>query len=1302
MPTRNNIYGILSVLGIAAQLAQGQLYSDCNPMLTDGCPAKKGWPSSNYFIDFTKETALPANWIMANYEIVNFNAKGAEFSFVNKGDAPNLWTDFYMLGGRYDVDMKIAPGVGVISSAVLWGDTLDEIDWEFSGNQFGNTPFPSADGMHVIQTNIFGQSLSWDGAATFEPWVHKPYEEFHTYSVEWDFDFIRWFVDGKVMREVRAGDIPSHSKMPQGPMKLQLGVWDGGDPDNSYWTKKWAGGETDLKGAPYTAWVRSVNITNKYPACSYKYNGKSGLRDSIQIIKDGCETPDAKKPTTSSAPSSVALPVSSATSSEEAVSLPNFQRQVGYSASPMPSMPSGDMPPEAKGSSSAPAAPESLPPMSSPPVSSVQTTPPEAKGSSSAPVPGESSPASSLPEPNGASQSTHLSSSAVESSYAASGLPSSNTGDSYVASGMPSSVAAGGSYVASGMPSSIASAPSTLIISSVASSALLSSDASSHVSSSASLESSSVMSSGPSTSTGGLLSSLSSLILGTTSSSSSSYAASSIETGTVTGASSVVSGSASITSHSAGSSIVSGSASYSGSISESSQMTSSASASGSSSSLPSNVSNSGSVIEGSNLITTLSISTIYSTNIYTITSCAPEVKDCPGKGAVTTELISIATTICPVTLTPGNAAAVLPTSSAPTSVPEAVSSSSSSALSMLSSASSALSSVAATASSSMSNAISSFSSSVADLSSSSLHTTSSNESTMAPSMASSSAAAAPSPTMPTTYSVSSQVITSSISTVYSTNIYTVTSCAPEVTNCPIKGEVTTELVSLYTTICPVTNKILDGITYPQVNAIVAAPTSSVVASSAAPGVSSSPVTSSMPESISASAPLSGSSSLSSEAMVSSSAAAPGSSAAPSSPPPMTTSTVFTSSVYTVSSCAPGAAECSSMMGSVTTEQVALYTTVCPVKETSKPPPPPPEVPTSAAAPAISPVVAPAPYLNSSAPLNTSGPLATSQVMPQNASSVIPTQAPVFTTSTVFSTNIYTVTSCGPEVKNCPAKLGEVTTEIIALSTTVCPVTQSSIAPVAPVAGAPKDVPSYQYSAASSTAAMGISPSAPLVVASPSSSHPPALTMLTVVPAGKNNSPQNAPKQQQPEPAPAAPGQDTQHLTKTMTNQKTVFGAGPSAQPKAGEAPPASQAPAPSQAPGAPPVVQAPAAPGGPACPPGCEPKTVYVTVTAAAAPAPPAVTVTVQPPFPMSSGMGSGTIGGTGVMPGTGGIVGTGTGGQMYAATTMPISGGGGGGGMSDAPAEGGGGAMTMTTQQPVAAYRRWFRREHMHRRHHH
>lgn len=40
------------------------------------------------------------------------------------------------------------------------------------------------------------------------------------------------------------------------------------------------------------------------------------------------------------------------------------------------------------------------------------------------------------------------------------------------------------------------------------------------------------------------------------------------------------------------------------------------------------------------------------------------------------------------------------------------------------------------------------------------------------------------------------------STVYSTKIYTVTSCAPTVTNCPAGPHVTTEVVSLYTTFCP--------------------------------------------------------------------------------------------------------------------------------------------------------------------------------------------------------------------------------------------------------------------------------------------------------------------------------------------------------------------------------------------------------------------------------------------------------------------------------------------------------------------
>ncbi|KAI0136194.1 concanavalin A-like lectin/glucanase domain-containing protein, partial [Xylariales sp. AK1849] len=52
----------------------------------------------------------------------------------------------------------------------------------------------------------------------------------------------------------------------------------------------------------------------------------------------------------------------------------------------------------------------------------------------------------------------------------------------------------------------------------------------------------------------------------------------------------------------------------------------------------------------------------------------------------------------------------------------------------------------------------------------------------------------------------------------------------------------------------------------------------------------------------------------------------------------------------------------------------------------------------------------------------------------------------YATSTIYTTAVYTITSCKPEVTDCPAKLGKVTTETIAASTTVCPVTETSAPP----------------------------------------------------------------------------------------------------------------------------------------------------------------------------------------------------------------------------------------------------------------
>ncbi|KAG4266369.1 hypothetical protein FPRO03_01653 [Fusarium proliferatum] len=112
----------------------------------------------------------------------------------------------------------------------------------------------------------------------------------------------------------------------------------------------------------------------------------------------------------------------------------------------------------------------------------------------------------------------------------------------------------------------------------------------------------------------------------------------------------------------------------------------------------------------------------------------------------------------------------------------------------------------------------------------------------------------------------------------------------------------------------------------------------------------------------------------------------------------TTKTVYSTEVYTISKCASTVKDCP--YGSVTTKSYPVSTTVCPItEEHSKP--------------------------TGYAP-------------------------PEYTTKTVYSTKVYTVTKCGPEVPNCP--YGSVTTETVPVSTTVCPVTEEH--PAKPTGYAP--------------------------------------------------------------------------------------------------------------------------------------------------------------------------------------------------------------------------------------------------------
>ncbi|KAM0541452.1 hypothetical protein ACHAO7_010532 [Fusarium culmorum] len=157
------------------------------------------------------------------------------------------------------------------------------------------------------------------------------------------------------------------------------------------------------------------------------------------------------------------------------------------------------------------------------------------------------------------------------------------------------------------------------------------------------------------------------------------------------------------------------------------------------------------------------------------------------------------------------------------------------------------------------------------------------------------------------------------STVYTTTVRTVTECGPYVTNCPHPPYVTTETIIDYTTICPITETIY--------------------------------------------------------------------------PPPMTTeyttSTVYTTSIYTITECAPWVHDCG-YIPYETTEIIPIYTTICPIDYE-------------------------------------------------------PTPEPQWTTSTVYTTYYRTVTECEPYCPETPY----VTWETVPIYTTVCPVDEVAPAPTMP-------------------------------------------------------------------------------------------------------------------------------------------------------------------------------------------------------------------------------------------------------------
>lgn len=168
------------------------------------------------------DTLYDKIWTKKNQGKVDWSDKGATFTVEQSGDSPQLISNFYMLFGRVEVVMKAAPGQGIISSAILQSEALDEIDWEFKG---GDTT--------QVYTNYFGKGDMSDYNRGAEYKSDPPQDGFHNYTLDWTKDRIQWFLDGNMLRELKYDDAQGGTRYPQTPCNIRMGIWAGGDVKNN-------------------------------------------------------------------------------------------------------------------------------------------------------------------------------------------------------------------------------------------------------------------------------------------------------------------------------------------------------------------------------------------------------------------------------------------------------------------------------------------------------------------------------------------------------------------------------------------------------------------------------------------------------------------------------------------------------------------------------------------------------------------------------------------------------------------------------------------------------------------------------------------------------------------------------------------------------------------------------------------------------------------------------------------------------------------------------------------------------------
>jgi beta-glucanase (GH16 family) len=75
----------------------------------------------------------------------------------------------------------------------------------------------------VVETNYFGKgNTTTYNRATYVT-VDDPQDNWHTYTIDWTSQYVKWYVDGGLVRTLLYADALDGQNFPQTPMRIKIG-----------------------------------------------------------------------------------------------------------------------------------------------------------------------------------------------------------------------------------------------------------------------------------------------------------------------------------------------------------------------------------------------------------------------------------------------------------------------------------------------------------------------------------------------------------------------------------------------------------------------------------------------------------------------------------------------------------------------------------------------------------------------------------------------------------------------------------------------------------------------------------------------------------------------------------------------------------------------------------------------------------------------------------------------------------------------------------------------------------------------